>query len=564
MSLDPAISANTPADVDKRLRFIFRVDAGPQVGLGHLQRALSLALAVRAIGGDAMFLTNHEPTAHRRVARYEFPWATLADEESWGQSDLGRVLRIAEDWECAAIVVDSNVSGEAYLAELRKAGVWTCIVTDTARGAFPCDLVVNGDTHADSLEYRSSAEDARFLLGPEYAILRPEFWSVPPHSPHKSVRHMLLTLGGADSKHLMPVLLKMLDEVPGEFDVTGVIGPFFDHVPEIEAAVAASTRSIHLVREPDHILDLMMGVDLAISSGGQTLYELACAGCPTVAIRVAEDQKAQVAAFAKAGSVWMVDGGRQDVLAAVRESIEALIGDRQARAIMSNAGQRLVDGKGSLRVASEIMKKGFSMDTLGASVRKEGHILRGIQYSLLPFREDDISERYVNWLNDPEVNQFLEVRFTHQTFKTARSYVLSFYGPVEKYIWGIFPNHDLRLIIGTITLQEINRNHGSGEIGLLIGDKSYWGKGAARGAMELVIEFAFDKLDLRRVTGGTYARNHAINFTLRQIGYTCEGKLRKAYVLRPGERECVDGYRWGLLAEEWNKRRNARFPDRQR
>lgn len=184
--------------------------------------------------------------------------------------------------------------------------------------------------------------------------------------------------------------------------------------------------------------------------------------------------------------------------------------------------------------------------------------LTGCRFNLIPFNEEHISDRYIGWLNDPEVNRFLEVRFSYQTYETVRQYVRSFYCDTEKYIWGIYPKIDCALI-GTATLYGINRYHGSGEIGLLVGDKGYWGRGASTEAIELIAQFAFDALGLRRLTGGNYAPNLGMSFTFKRLGFTLEGKLRRACFLSPGV--YVDGYRWGILAEEW-KARNRRSAQR--
>lgn len=175
-------------------------------------------------------------------------------------------------------------------------------------------------------------------------------------------------------------------------------------------------------------------------------------------------------------------------------------------------------------------------------------VLMGPRFSLIPFKEEHISDRYLGWLNDPEVNRFLEVRFVQQTYETALEYIRSFYGGAEKYLWGIYVKGSNELI-GTATLYDINRYHGLGEIGLMIGERGYWGKGASTEAIKLIIQFAFETLGLRRLSGGSYAVNHGMNFTYKRVGFTCEGRLRKAYLLSPGT--YVGGYRWGILVEEW-------------
>lgn len=176
--------------------------------------------------------------------------------------------------------------------------------------------------------------------------------------------------------------------------------------------------------------------------------------------------------------------------------------------------------------------------------------LKGEHFHLISLTEDRISDEYIHWLNDPEVNRFLEARFSPQTRDTVCAFVRSFYGDVEKYLWGIY-DALTRDMVGTVTLGSINYVHGTGEIGLMIGKRDYWGKKASNEAMALAIKFAFYHLKLRRVTGGSYALNHGMNFTFKRLGFTCEGKLRKACYMGPDL--YVDTYRWGLLIEEWQE-----------
>lgn len=186
--------------------------------------------------------------------------------------------------------------------------------------------------------------------------------------------------------------------------------------------------------------------------------------------------------------------------------------------------------------------------------RKLHEPLKGALFTLRAFTEQDISDRYIGWLNDPEVNRFLDVRFVHQTYETVLEFVRAFHGDVEKYMWGIYPNHSSEPV-GTITLYNINRNHGTGGIGLMIGESEYQGKGASTEAMGLLLEFAFETLGLRRATGGSYSLNHGVNFTLKRLGFSLEGNLRKALLTSPGT--YTDEFRWGILADEWRATRQS-------
>jgi [ribosomal protein S5]-alanine N-acetyltransferase len=153
----------------------------------------------------------------------------------------------------------------------------------------------------------------------------------------------------------------------------------------------------------------------------------------------------------------------------------------------------------------------------------EPETLIGHKLSLIPFKEEHISEAYIGWLNNPEVNRFLEVRFVHQTYETVLAYVRSFYGDTEKYMWGIYPENN-PCPIGTATLSNINRHHQSGAVGLMIGEKAYWDKGNGTTVIKLVVAYAFSRLNLHKVTAGAVADNLGSIGAFQKAGFKVEGR----------------------------------------
>ena len=335
---------------------LFRTDAGPLIGIGHLQRCLSLAAALHHLGMSCLFLTNEEPTVIERVKRFGFESCTLEADDSWGTVDLKETLSIAATRECSTIIVDSDYEGADYLSQLRNAGYFVVAIEDNVPHPFPCHIVINGDAHARKLSYSSPFKDTRFLLGPEYSILRREFWEVTPRIVSENVDNVLVTMGGSDPYNIMPKIIDLLDALQGTFSVTAIIGPFFENIVEVQAVTRQAQRTITLVETPDSVRDLMLQADMAISAGGQTLYELACVGCPTVAIRLAANQDGQMAVFEKAGFLRIAgDGDYSGIVDAISDTAKALIADQQTWAAMSAAGQQLIDGQGALRVAQTLL-----------------------------------------------------------------------------------------------------------------------------------------------------------------------------------------------------------------
>ncbi|MBI3011132.1 MAG: UDP-2,4-diacetamido-2,4,6-trideoxy-beta-L-altropyranose hydrolase [Candidatus Omnitrophica bacterium] len=334
---------------------LFRTDAAPAVGLGHLRRCLSLAAALQRQDVRSVFVVPEDRQV-RRCVREAGCSIEIVERVTAGDAvDLQHVLRAASRSEAAAVIVDSYQIGADYLEALRQAGLYVAVIDDLAAMAFPCHVVVNGGPHACRLPYRSSSGETTFLLGPSYALLGPAFWNVGPRPVRQTVQHVLLTLGGADPHHLMPRLLGLLDDLPGEFGVTAVIGPFFQNRLEVQHVAKRCQRTVRLVDAPASLRDLMLEADLAVSAGGQTLFELARVGCPAVAVRTASNQVAQLRAFVESGAMRLAgDAGDAHVMAAVRDSVASLVGDQGERGRMSLAGRRLVDGRGAQRTADAI------------------------------------------------------------------------------------------------------------------------------------------------------------------------------------------------------------------
>lgn len=136
----------------------------------------------------------------------------------------------------------------------------------------------------------------------------------------------------------------------------------------------------------------------------------------------------------------------------------------------------------------------------------------------------DFTTRYLSWLSDPEVLRFLEVRFSPpQTLVDLECFVSGVNDSDNSLMLGIFLNSD-EIHIGNIKLGPIDRNHSTGDIGLLIGDRAYWGKGFASRAIKLISDYAFEELGLIKLTAGCYSSNEGSRRAFLNVGFSEEGR----------------------------------------
>lgn len=298
------------------------------------------------------FVTAGDVATLARARASGFTIDALAGPVAWSDDDVRATIAAARAGDCETIVVDSDHEGERYLAELRRAGFFVTAIDDLASHPFPCQLVVNNDADAEALAYRSSSGDTRFLLGPRYALLGPDFREAPRrHGDPSGPRDVLVVLGGADPLGLAPALVTAVASLPSVDRVTAVVGPFATHLALVEDAAARAARPVRVERAPTAMAVLMAEATIAVSAAGQTLYRLARMGCPTIAIQAADNQRGQLAALVAAGVLEAVTLGRAGDVTPVVVAAARLLDDARARASMRSAGRRLVDGQGAVRAA---------------------------------------------------------------------------------------------------------------------------------------------------------------------------------------------------------------------
>ena len=145
-----------------------------------------------------------------------------------------------------------------------------------------------------------------------------------------------------------------------------------------------------------------------------------------------------------------------------------------------------------------------------------------------------VGDDYVRWMNDPQINRFLESRFATHTHDSVRAFVAAALANPDTLFLGI-RHRELGKHVGNIKL-ELNRRHGLGEVGILIGERAVHGRGVATGAIELLAAVARVQLGVRKLTAGCYATNKGSERAFVKAGFTVEG-VRPAHFLLEGSPE---------------------------
>jgi UDP-2,4-diacetamido-2,4,6-trideoxy-beta-L-altropyranose hydrolase len=307
-------------------------------GYGHITRCLSLVQAFEERSIFPTLYINGDENSKTVITNNKF---RIID---WLQHPT---LLIAEIKNSDFLIIDSYLAGKEFYNNFSKHSKFSVYIDDNLRLDYPTAIILNGTVNSENFPYQKE-RGTEFLLGSQYIPLRNEFWNIPPRKINVNLSSMLITFGGQDIKNLTVPVLKALNESFPTIKKRIVIGSGFDQTNQIEKL---KTDTVEFFYWPDakQMRELMLSSDIAISAAGQTLYELAVTGTPTIAIAVAENQKNNITEWKKKGFLLdMIYYSDLNMLRKIILQIEKLKSVTQ-RKKLSSVGKINVDGQGAKR-----------------------------------------------------------------------------------------------------------------------------------------------------------------------------------------------------------------------
>ncbi len=316
-------------------------EGGDRIGFGHITRCLSLYQAFEAKGILPEFVINGDASIDgvlKNRQHKRFNWLEHMD----------RIRASIKDSDM--VIIDSYLADVNFYREVSDSVRVPVYIDDNKRVDYPKGLVVNGSISAEMLHYPVT-EDIAYLLGPKYIPLRKEFWDVPEKKIREKIERIMITFGGDDARNMTPSVLRLLAMQYPHVAKNVIIGRGYRNKEEIETAADGGTELIYFPGA-EGMKTVMLESDIAISAGGQTLYELARGGVPAVVVAMADNQMNNIEGGQRAGCIeyagWWEDGMLLDNVRGALKQLE----DSDRREKMSQTGRTLVDGNGAKRIVA--------------------------------------------------------------------------------------------------------------------------------------------------------------------------------------------------------------------
>lgn len=355
-----------------------RVDASSSMGTGHLVRCRTLARALREGGASVQFAcrrhpgnaiaqlradgftvsalpppTGEESAEHGAVSDDYACWLGVPQQQD--AAEFIAALQRRPDW----IVVDQYGLNIEWERRLRPHGDRILVIDDLANRIHDCDVLLDQNyVRNPEVRYHGLvSEHTRRLLGPRYALLRPEYAeyrrTLAPRDGQ--VRRVLLFFGGTDPYNLTGRTLEALtNEGLRHLEVDAVVGANNPH-RELLLGQAMERGGTRIHDALPHLADLMAAADVAVGAGGATTWERCCLGLPSLVVSIADNQRPACEALAEAGLISYV--GHWDAVSVddLRDGTMGLIHDPGRLRKMAAVAQEVVDGAGTRRVVDHLL-----------------------------------------------------------------------------------------------------------------------------------------------------------------------------------------------------------------
>ena len=320
-------------------------EGGKDIGYGHITRCTSIYQAFEEIGIQSQLIVNGDETIEYLLKGKNYKVFNWLNNE-----ELFEILENSN-----IVFIDSYLAKYDIYERISEQVETSVYFDDDLRIDYPKGFVLNGAILAEQMPYPKK-EGITYLLGAQYAPLRKEFWDTPVKLIRREIETLMVTFGGSDMCNVTPRIQKLLNDTYPDLRKKIILTRCFANISVIEKLRDKNTE---LIYEPDanELHEVMQESDIAISAGGQTLYELARVGVPTIGICIAKNQLQNVNGWSKSGLLeyigWYND---ENLLNNLRDAISKLTPYKE-RLTRSEKSRNYINGRGCKRIINAINSK---------------------------------------------------------------------------------------------------------------------------------------------------------------------------------------------------------------
>ncbi len=299
---DEAVDIDTYSDwvlcenILRRKKIMFRTVGKMRLGMGHIYRCLTLAY--KLTGHEIVLVTDRDSDIGiEKIKESNFPLIVIDSE-----AEFEPVLEKERPDILVNDILDTSLE---YMTMVNKYAGRVVNFEDVGPGAKYADAVINA-------LYEKGEKLHNEYYGSKYFCIRDEFLEEEPSEFSEKVGNVVVIFGGADPSDLTGRLYGVAKELHREFpDISFhfLVGFAYSHKDKI---VTDEENRIFIHIDSKRVSTYMSMADLAITSQGRTVFELASMGVPSIVLAQNEREAEHVFAGIQNGFINLGIGKEQD------------------------------------------------------------------------------------------------------------------------------------------------------------------------------------------------------------------------------------------------------------
>ncbi len=355
--------------------FLFRVDSGKGIGVGHISRCQTLAIELIEKGHQVYFLSkthigNSIKELDNRIKIIEiesnFDHTTQVDHDysTWNcendEEEFKRIQSYVDSLNLDFLILDHYGIGEAFDKKVRSIHQLKYAVIDDLYRNHDCDILIN-QNYGFTKEHYQNSKASTFCLGPSYSLLQKDFVNMRESiSPIKKVENILIFFGGNDLTDETYKVVNAFTEAPSAdiegFQCNAFISKGHERYDElIDLSSKLDNFQIHQL-SPE-FKNYLYKCDVFFGASGTTNWERCCLGKPTFLVTIADNQKQIGENLSNDGIVHHLGSGSKTSPSDWLTIIKLLKNDVEYINNLAQKSFQLVDGLGTQRVADKLIKE---------------------------------------------------------------------------------------------------------------------------------------------------------------------------------------------------------------
>ena len=369
------------------LHIAFRADASVEIGSGHVMRCLTLADALAEVGARCHFIcrdlpgqmVHHISAKGHAVTLLPAPTADQTERvlsatpvpphAAWAgvplDDDIAQSRAVLAKLVPDRVVVDHYALDARWETQAPPRGTPVMVIDDLADRQHHSDILLDQNLGRQAEDYRGLVPShCKLLIGPHYALLRPEFARLRETSlarrQARKIQNLLITLGGTDKDNATGAVLETISSIalPTDLKITVVMGQNAPWLEAVNAQAETMPRPTRVLCGVSNMAELMTDADVCIGAAGSTSWERCALGLPTLLLVLADNQCSGAEALVKSGAAMLLgDIHKSSFEISVLAKAFFTIQEDTYLENMAKMAATISDGMGRSRCVKKIKKK---------------------------------------------------------------------------------------------------------------------------------------------------------------------------------------------------------------